>query len=277
MENQVQDSVNKTYPGIGQTFALLGVFIVCALIFALPVELMKTGVSEITGSLFSLIGYIFPMVLVLLFCIRKRKNWHFLFRKVPIYVYLLIIPICLSYIIIIEPLAFLIPMPDFIQEVFQEMCAANIYSFLMIVIAAPVLEELLFRGVILDGLLKNYSPFRAILFSSLIFGLAHLNPWQFVETFFAGLIIGWIYFETNSLLPCIFIHVFANLMGYILANLFSDNISESTRQLMNSDFIYGIIYIFSVLILITGLVFVGRMFKTHPTPKAAEIESAEII
>lgn len=45
------------------------------------------------------------------------------------------------------------------------------------VIAAPVLEELIFRGMMLEGLLKKYSPVTSIIISSILFGVAHLNPW----------------------------------------------------------------------------------------------------
>ena len=54
-------------------------------------------------------------------------------------------------------------------------------ALLAVVIVAPLTEELLFRGVILRGLLLHYSAPKAVIASSLMFGLVHLNPWQAVR------------------------------------------------------------------------------------------------
>src|SRR5690606_30966839 len=89
-----------------------------------------------------------------------------------------------------------------------------------IVIAAPILEEVIMRGIILDGLLKRYSPVRSILFSSFLFGLLHLNPWQMVSAMVIGIFAGWVYYRTRSLALPILIHATNNLsafsMGYIM-------------------------------------------------------------
>lgn len=82
------------------------------------------------------------------------------------------------------------------------------------VIAAPILEELIFRGIILDGLLKKYSPLKSILVSSFLFGMVHLNPWQFIAGLLIGIFCGWVYYRTRSLLACIIIHFAANLSGF---------------------------------------------------------------
>jgi membrane protease YdiL (CAAX protease family) len=82
------------------------------------------------------------------------------------------------------------------------------------VIAAPILEELIFRGIILDGLFKKYSPIKSILISSMLFGLVHLNPWQFVAGLIIGIFSGWVYYRTRSLSFSIIIHAAANLSGF---------------------------------------------------------------
>ena len=89
-------------------------------------------------------------------------------------------------------------------------------TFITLVFAAPVLEELLFRGIMLDGLLKNHKPFKSIFITSLLFGLVHLNPWQFIAGFILGIFIGWIYYKTRSLSYAIIMHATANLCGYLL-------------------------------------------------------------
>jgi membrane protease YdiL (CAAX protease family) len=125
---------------------------------------------------------------------------------------------------VISPIVSLIPIPEFLRQVWEDTAnQTGIFTFITMVIAAPILEELLFRGIILDGLLKKYSPTTAILLSSILFGIAHLNPWQFVMALLIGVFSGWIYSETRSLLPSIIIHTTGNFAAFILRFILSDS------------------------------------------------------
>ena len=52
-------------------------------------------------------------------------------------------------------------------------------KFYSMVIQAPLFKEVLFRGVILGGLLAHRTPARAIVWSAVLFAIIHINPWQF--------------------------------------------------------------------------------------------------
>ena len=76
------------------------------------------------------------------------------------------------------------------------------------------MEELIFRGIILDGLLRRYSPMKSIIISSVLFGIVHLNPWQFISAFIIGLFSGWVYYRTRKLTLSIIIHFINNLIAF---------------------------------------------------------------
>ena len=98
---------------------------------------------------------------------------------------------------ICAPISTMIPMLESIKRAFANFASqTGVFSFLLVVIAAPILEELIFRGILLDGLLKKYTPFKAILLSSFLFGFVHLNPWQFVTGLLIGIFSGWVYYKT---------------------------------------------------------------------------------
>jgi membrane protease YdiL (CAAX protease family) len=80
-------------------------------------------------------------------------------------------------------------------------------------VAAPVLEEMLFRGVILRGFLRQYSRTFAILWSAALFGAAHLNIYQLATAFAIGIVAGWLYERCRSLWPCILLH--ASYNGFV--------------------------------------------------------------
>jgi len=80
----------------------------------------------------------------------------------------------------------------------------------------PVCEEIIFRGVILKGFLHTYNPRKAIIYSALIFGVIHFIPLQVISAFFAGLVLGYIYYKTKSLWLPIIIHVINNVLAFLL-------------------------------------------------------------
>ena len=89
------------------------------------------------------------------------------------------------------------------------------FKLLSILIIAPAIEELLFRGIILNGFLSNYSSSKAIIFSALLFGAIHLVPSNICTATIVGLLLGWVYYQTKSLLYTTILHVTANIFGLI--------------------------------------------------------------
>jgi len=80
---------------------------------------------------------------------------------------------------------------------------------IFVCIAAPIGEELLFRGAILKSLLPYGSRF-AIIISAVLFGLVHGNFEQIPFALFVGLIFGYIAVKTDSLFYAITLHIFNN-------------------------------------------------------------------
>jgi hypothetical protein len=122
-----------------------------------------------------------------------------------------------------------IPSPPWFWELFEKIFNNRFGfwgSFLKVAIIAPIIEETLFRGIIMHGLMKNYKSWYAILISAILFSLFHLNPWQMSYTFFLGLFIGWIMTRTRSLPLCIITHSINNII-VLLSITWNDQIQKS--------------------------------------------------
>jgi len=130
-----------------------------------------------------------------------------------------------------------LPGYDAMLEMYQAMFAGVHPMALLLggALIGPICEEIIFRGVILEGLAKKYDPTKALIFSALIFGLIHLQPLQVIGAFFAGLILGWIYLKTQSLWVVIALHVINNFVAFTFADLGT----ESTRELIGNDLLYA--------------------------------------
>lgn len=111
------------------------------------------------------------------------------------------------------------PVPKFLsgQDVVDALGSRGLMILGLVI--APIFEEMAFRGGFLEVLLKRYSARQAILTSSLLFAVYHLNPWQFCGTLLFGIASGWLYLRTRSVILCILGHSFVNALAMLAPNL----------------------------------------------------------
>jgi membrane protease YdiL (CAAX protease family) len=94
------------------------------------------------------------------------------------------------------------------------------YLVVCVSILPAITEELLFRGVIMRGL-GQYGRTFAIVVSALLFCMAHGSMDQFVLQFLAGILLGFIVYETKSMLAGMIVHFTNNFMSVVYAFLCS--------------------------------------------------------
>jgi len=161
----------------------------------------------------------------------------------------------LALVVGLEWIADLLPMPDSVQKFFENMIKKDIISIIQLTIAAPVMEEILCRGIILKGLLKNYAPQKAILISALFFAAIHLNPWQAIPAFFGGLFLGWVFYKTRSVIPGMIIHATINSTASVM--LFLPKSQQNFSGLLGESY-YIILCILAALIFTSGCVIIHK-------------------
>ena len=113
-------------------------------------------------------------------------------------------------------------LPDNMKDVFEQMMN-NPLGIISIVVMAPLVEELLFRGAIQGHLMRKWKmPYLGIVVSSLIFGVVHGNPAQIPFAFVVGMALGWMYYLTGSLIPGMLMHFINNGSSVLLYALSGD-------------------------------------------------------
>lgn len=120
----------------------------------------------------------------------------------------------------------------------------NPIYIIMVLIAAPLLEEYAFRGVLLN-VLGKYGKLFAVYVSAFIFSLAHINFPEMVPAFVVGILLGKISFKYKSIRPTIIIHILINVIFYVLCI-----IPEAVLQYL----VYGIIalLLLTIFFILTG-------------------------
>ena len=104
--------------------------------------------------------------------------------------------------------------------------AANIVLFFYLVIAAPVIEELMFRGTAMN-LLAPVSRKFALFASALLFGLMHCNFNQIFNGFLLGLLLGYIALKSGSVITSVLCHMTANLNAALVSFIFEYKLASS--------------------------------------------------
>ena len=80
-------------------------------------------------------------------------------------------------------------------------------------ILSPIMEELVFRGIVFGNMRKIMNVPQAVFLSALLFGLIHFNIVQFVYAFLLGLVLAAFMYKSG--------HVYAAMIGHITANAFA--------------------------------------------------------
>lgn len=141
----------------------------------------------------------------------------------------------------------LFPISPGLRAAFEQVLAGGSLTLFFICLIGPAFEEMLFRGVILRGFLQNYPRGAAIAASAGLFGIAHLNLYQFVAAGLLGLVLGWLYERSRSLWPCILLHA-----AYNTANVFGFAALRAAQPKSNSLTLEWAVYLPIVVLAAAG-------------------------
>lgn len=109
---------------------------------------------------------------------------------------------------------------------------------LQVVILAPIIEELVFRKLLVDRMYP-YGEKAAIIISALFFGLFHGNFSQFFYAFMLGIILSFVYLRTGNILYTIAIHMTINFCGSLVPMLMTKLVDLEKISAMDKEYIFS--------------------------------------
>ncbi len=244
-------------PNFTQSWITLVVYIAFGLFISVALILFPTG-RESDQLLIYIITIIPPFIYLLLLG-KKRK-----FTEVPIVkadngrlgtftLFFTVTLLTLFLQIATDPLISWMSMPDYFKELLQSLINGSASQIIAVVVAAPLLEELLLRGFIERGLIYHLGGTKAIIISAVIFGVMHFNPWQALPAFIIGLALGWIYWRTHNLWLTILMHFITNGTSVVTAKLFPEySMSDNFLKEIMKEYAGGESYL--VLVTVSAIV-----------------------
>lgn len=219
---------NKVYPGFWHAVLLCVIFVTVQMMLMTPFSVLDMVFKLKLSTHPAVLGTINLMAcgaVVYLGWLIGRPTLGEVFRCPRISalaVVAVLIATCGAIIVLSEVDNFvrlILPPPKWLEELMRQLAFTpeNLWaSIFLLVMVAPVTEEIMFRGLILRGFLSRFGIFKAFLLSSILFGAIHLNPWQFVSATTLGMMFAWWYARTQSLIPCLLGHALTN--GLVLGH-----------------------------------------------------------
>jgi uncharacterized protein len=253
----------KYYPTILQAIHLLILYIFIQTIIDFPLALIDyyKDTDYLYNPIKKILLGVGSTLFILIYGFKKSKAPLFQVFPVKLFNPLILIPIATFFWGVqnlLQDVSIwmekIIPAPDWFWEMFNKIFDSDFGwwgAFMKVAVIAPVVEELIFRGLILQGLRRNYNAFISVFMSALLFALFHLNPWQFPATFILGLLLGWIVLRTHSIILSILGHSINNLL-VLLSITYWKQISTFGIYLMDKkDFMYTswLVVLFSLVLI----------------------------
>ncbi|RSK47151.1 CPBP family intramembrane glutamic endopeptidase [Hymenobacter rigui] len=265
------------YPTIKESWGFLGWYLLLSLLIGLPIFLVGEKLLGVPRPIALLLIGIGTNCAVLGF-LRWKQGLRWpginLHGQVPGWLLLALPVLVLSADMVLTLIQFL-HLPKFSSgETYRELMKVPVVGFLMLCVVAPVLEELLLRGVVLQGLLRNFPnrPWIAIGQSALIFGIMHMNPPQSLATFGLGLLMGWLYYRTRSLWLCMGAHFINNFFAFNA--MLHQKGGKATDDAVAA---FGHPWAYAAVVALSALVLLGLLWQVHRTtsPPSAHSSSTD--
>ncbi len=265
INQETSDEGLSAYPRLSDLWLIFLLFVILSLGFGFVLAGLRFSVSP--GWL-NMLGYAGSMGLLTgaLYYIKRRREPHFrfCFSKPTLRVGTLVTLMTLALVVWLDLISgWLPPVPDWFQEIFDAMLRPDLPSLITVTVLAAFLEEMLCRGIILDGLLKKQSAWKAIFWSAFYFALMHMNPWQAVPGMLAGFFMGWLYWKSGSLWLPVWVHFINNGTAFGMVYCTGDT-EISLRKLLGTGPEYTLLCLGSLCLLVWGGYYLSvKKFARH--------------
>lgn len=258
----------RKFPTWTDLFATVGVFVLSVLVGSLVagVLMASKGVTTLSPDI-TFIFYLIQMMPTIAFVVWRRHRAgldvgiHLGVGRIHFPMILWGVVVLLASGVVIEPLLELFPSAPY--EAVQQTIGLGGWAIMSTVVAAPILEEVLFRGVIFESCRERLGKGGAVLLSALLFGLIHGIPVQIVNAFVVGLILGYIYLRTRSLMSVIVLHAINNGLAYISMAFFDDGGNVTLGELISARWLYWVVYGLSAAIFLFAMVRLWRQLRDN--------------
>ncbi len=276
--------MRKYYDALLYTFSFLGLQVLAMVIVTLVMRMVHdSGTTDIRMQTIIAASVLSGIVVCALFCsLRWCTTGTGYLRQKPFRFLILTALLAVTLVIPMATIEESLPaalQENRLEDVFSVMLS-SIWGYVAVALVAPLAEEIVFRGAILRRLLQTKKDdaalsarqiWSSIALSSLLFAMIHGNPAQIPHAFVIGLLLGWLYYRTGSIIPGVVYHWVNNSIPFLLVWLFPDIYADAEVQ----EYFDGNVTLHAVCVAISALLSVVllTLLARHPSGFAVRGQS----
>lgn len=154
-----------------------------------------------------------------------------------------------------------------------------LFSTFFVAVLPAIFEEITHRGLLLRGIANEKGYKKAIIISSIMFGLMHLNVGQFFYATLIGVVIGFVSSFTGSIIPAMILHFMNNFLNVYVSfattnNWFGGKIISGISKFLTSSNVVQSILTLIILLAVISVCLVVLIMKLFKETRYKEISSS---
>lgn len=292
MNEKKPDRVGQVFAALGKSVCYLALFLGMQLAVMLPLIVSAISVAIIGESvvdeaviqaffsvdtmIFSLVSGLLTLAVVLVFYLIRRKKLSEALWLRPVPVPALLTAASLAPGLYLVVTTGLVLLPEAWQDSYVEASSGidsgTLAGVIAVAVVAPIVEEVIFRGLIMNRLARVMPGWLAVVLSAAAFGACHGHPVWFTYAFVLGAVFGFIDLRVNSILPSILGHVIFNTIGQIFSAI--PETEEGTEVLVAMGVLL-VVAIVAALINRKGIAALFRKTSAAPVPASEQITESK--
>lgn len=272
---------------LGKSVCYVGLFLGMQMLVAMPATfsiIMKAALygwneDEINAAILgidvmtlTLISGLITLAVVLVFYLLRRKRLSEALWLRPVPASTLLTGASLTPALYFAVTIVLAMLPEEWMESYGEassdIATGTVVGVISVAIVAPVVEEFIFRGLIMTRLSRAMPGWLAALVSAAVFGLCHGELVWFCYTFAVGAFFAFIDLRAGSILPSVLGHIMFNAIGQVMT--FVPRTEEGTEILIA----LGVLFLVAIVLPILDRKGIAALFRARLTPADPPVELA---
>ena len=254
-----------------KTLTTIGIWIAAQLVITLILMIVAMAQGKDFNTVLAPALLISDFVVIVLLLLMKYCGLKELIKTVPGDIFLISMIFGICAIFAVDLLSSTVDIPNMLEEQFKDM-SKTVSGFLGICIIGPIMEEIMMRRIILKEMERlTKSMWWGIIISAALFSIVHVNPVQVVFAMPAGIILGWLYCKTGSLLVPISLHILNNTISFITMR-FGVESELSVKSALGS-----VLFVVFALITVLSVIWINRRYKAMVVPESESSDSACVI
>lgn len=280
MNGRKPDRVGAVFAALGKSVCYVGLFLGMQMVVMLPVVVFAIAELVVGESVvdedaimamlsadvvtLTLISGLLTIAIVLVFYLIRRKKLSeaLMLRPVPVPTLLTAASLMPALYLVVSVVLVLLPeaWTENYSEASADITGGTVTAVIAVAVVAPIVEELIFRGLVMNRLSHAMPGWLAVVLSAAVFGLCHGELVWFTYAFVLGALFGWIDLRAGSIWPSILGHVAFNAIGQVFS--FIPETEEGTELLIA----LGVLLLAGIAAPIINRKAVAALFRPAPAP-----------